>query len=55
MLSSSIEKYERGDEGTECRHADNAYRNARSVNSNHSGNSNSDIQDDVETLTPEQM
>ncbi|EZA47608.1 hypothetical protein DMN91_012408 [Ooceraea biroi] len=55
MLSSSIEMYERGDEGTECRHTDNAYRNARSVSSNHSGNSESDIHDDVETLTPEQI
>lgn len=55
MLSGSIERYERGDESTMCRHTDNAYRHARSVNSNHSGNTNFDVHDDVETLTPEEM
>lgn len=53
MLSSSIEIFERGDEGTVCRYADNAYRYARSVD-NHSINTNFNT-DEVETLTPEQM
>lgn len=56
MLSSSIEVYERHDESMVCRYADNAYyRSARSVSRNHSTNVNSDIDRDVETLTPEQM
>lgn len=55
MLSSSIEIFERGDEGTVCRYADNAYRYARSVDNNHSINTNFNIPDEVETLTPEQM
>ncbi|KAM0732480.1 N-acetylmuramoyl-L-alanine amidase [Formica fusca] len=55
MLSSSIEIFERGDEGTVCRYADNAYRYARSVDNNHSINTNFNIPDEVETLTPEQI
>nr|XP_012215807.1 PREDICTED: uncharacterized protein LOC105668157 [Linepithema humile] len=55
MLSSSIEVYERHDESMVCRYADNAYRSARSVGRNHSTNANSDIDRDVETLTPEQI
>lgn len=55
MLSSSIEIFERGDEGTVCRYADNAYRYARSVDNNYSINTNFNIPDEVETLTPEQM
>lgn len=55
MLSSSIEIFERGDENTICRYTDNAYRSARSVISNHSTNINSNVHDDVETLTPEQI
>ncbi|XP_070159046.1 uncharacterized protein [Polyergus mexicanus] len=55
MLSSSIEIFERGDEGTVCRYADNAYRYARSVDNNHSINTNINIPDEVETLTPEQI
>ncbi|XP_050446645.1 uncharacterized protein LOC126849116 [Cataglyphis hispanica] len=54
MLSSSIEIFERGDEGTVCRYADNAYRYARSVDTNHSINTNFKT-DEVETLTPEQI
>ncbi|XP_072752616.1 uncharacterized protein [Anoplolepis gracilipes] len=53
MLSSSIEIFERGDEATVCRYADN-YRNVRSVD-NRSINTNFDIPEEVETLTPEQM
>lgn len=55
MLSSSIEIYERGNEGTVCRYADSMYRSARSVDNKHSINTNFNIDDDVETLTPEQM
>ncbi|XP_029678047.1 uncharacterized protein LOC115244498 [Formica exsecta] len=55
MLSSSIEIFERGDEGTVCRYADNAYRYARNVDNNHSINTNFNIPDEVETLTPEQI
>ncbi|GAB1864343.1 N-acetylmuramoyl-L-alanine amidase [Camponotus japonicus] len=55
MLSSSIEIFERGDEGTVCRYADNAYRYARSVDNNYSVNTNFNIPDEVETLTPEQI
>ncbi|XP_011864273.1 PREDICTED: uncharacterized protein LOC105560092 [Vollenhovia emeryi] len=55
MLSSSIEIYERGDENIVCKYADNAYRNTRSVMSSIYSNTNLDVDDDVETLTPEQI
>ncbi|XP_071627923.1 uncharacterized protein [Temnothorax longispinosus] len=57
MLSSSIEIFERGDENTVCRYTDNAYRSARSVTYSNGtySNTNLDVHDDVETLTPEQI
>lgn len=55
MLSGSIELYERGDEGTVCKYAENANRNTRSVINNHHRSTNASADDDVETLTPEQM
>jgi len=55
MLSSSIEIFERGDENIVCKYIDDAYRNVRSVINNYSINTNLDVHDDIETLTPEQM
>ncbi|XP_011055834.1 PREDICTED: uncharacterized protein LOC105146903 [Acromyrmex echinatior] len=54
MLSSSIEMYERGDENKVCR-LTGPFRSVRSVISNYSLNTNLDMHDDVETLTPEQI
>lgn len=54
MLSSSIDIFERGDEGTVCRFANSAYRNIRSIDKNDSNNTNN-INDDVETLSPEEI
>ncbi|KYN10547.1 hypothetical protein ALC57_17152 [Trachymyrmex cornetzi] len=54
MLSNSIEMYERGDENKVCR-LTGSFRSVRSVISNYSINTNLDMHDDVETLTPEQI
>ncbi|XP_053983620.1 uncharacterized protein LOC128878955 isoform X1 [Hylaeus volcanicus] len=57
MMSSSIEIYERGDEGKVCKYA-NAYRYARDVGSDDDGNvkgANSDVEtlssDEIRTMT----
>ncbi|KYN34770.1 hypothetical protein ALC56_10738 [Trachymyrmex septentrionalis] len=55
MLSSSIEMYERGDESKVCRLSTGFFRSVRSVISNYSINTNLNMHDDVETLTPEQI
>lgn len=54
MLSSSIEIYERHDEGTTCRF-DNAYRRARSINNNNNFINAKFKNRDAEVLTSEQM
>lgn len=54
MLSSSIDIFERGDEGTTCRFVNGVYRNIRSTDKNDTKNLESII-DDVETLSPEQI
>ncbi|KAI4497475.1 hypothetical protein M0802_007486 [Mischocyttarus mexicanus] len=54
MLSSSVNIFERGDEGTVCRYANSAYRNIRSIDKNNNNNSKN-INDDVETLSPEEI
>ncbi|XP_012278455.1 uncharacterized protein LOC105698628 isoform X2 [Orussus abietinus] len=55
MLSSSIELFERGDEGTTCKLTNELYRQwKRSVDDDDSGIRKS-IPEDVETLTPEQF
>jgi len=48
--------YQREDENKECRLTNTRpFRSVRSVISNYSINTNLDMHDDVETLTPEQM
>ncbi|KAK2580343.1 hypothetical protein KPH14_001240 [Odynerus spinipes] len=54
MVSSSIDIFERGDEGTVCRFANGAYRSIRSIDKNDTNNSGAIIED-VETLSPEEI
>ncbi|XP_015183759.1 PREDICTED: uncharacterized protein LOC107070249 [Polistes dominula] len=54
MVSSSVNIFERGDEGTVCRFANGAYRNIRSIDPNDNNNTQN-INEDVETLSPEEI
>ncbi|KAG7207188.1 hypothetical protein KM043_008875 [Ampulex compressa] len=54
MLSSSIEIFQRGDEGTVCRFANSQYRNIRSIDVNESASTKT-IYDDVETFSPNEI